>query len=235
MVEIVEKTQAETAQILSYSKTTDAVVENATGNFNTMITNFETANDQLVRIAAAIEALSTSNSDITEKVFNINDLSQNIAKDMTTSEQSVGTLNLETEKMLEMVSAFKTGEGVFEEQMIPVFDSCRERIENSIYVLAIDKKGYLAAHHAAFSQPMTNDPEHNLLHSRHQRIFMGNETEKRRCSHTKPMLMQTYMRDTGQILNDLSMPIYIDGQHWGAFIIGFDPKVMFATHHGSSA
>jgi hypothetical protein len=40
---------------------------------------------------------------------------------------------------------------------------------------------------------------------------------------------KTYMRDTGQILNDLSMPIYIDGKHWGAMIIGFDPKVMFAA------
>jgi methyl-accepting chemotaxis protein len=40
--------------------------------------------------------------------------------------------------------------------------------------------------------------------------------------------MQTYMRDTGQILNDLSLPIYINNRHWGALIIGFDPKVMFA-------
>ena len=43
------------------------------------------------------------------------------------------------------------------------------------------------------------------------------------------MLMKTSMRDTGQILNDLSMPIYVDGKHWGAMIIGFDPKVMFAA------
>jgi len=36
------------------------------------------------------------------------------------------------------------------------------------------------------------------------------------------------MRDTGEILNDLSMPIFVDGKHWGAFIMGFDPKKMFS-------
>jgi methyl-accepting chemotaxis protein len=41
--------------------------------------------------------------------------------------------------------------------------------------------------------------------------------------------MQTYMRDTGQILSDLSMPIFIDGRHWGAMIIGFDAKAMFSS------
>ena len=61
-----------------------------------------------------------------------------------------------------------------------------------------------------------------------QRIYQSNRTEQRRCSHTEPLLLQTYMRDTGEILNDLSMPIYVDGKHWGAFIMGFDPRKMFA-------
>jgi methyl-accepting chemotaxis protein len=75
---------------------------------------------------------------------------------------------------------------------------------------------------------MTGDPAKDLLYSRHQRIYQSNRTEQRRCSHTDPLLLQTYMRDTGEILNDLSMPIYIDGKHWGAFIMGFDPRAMFS-------
>ena len=75
---------------------------------------------------------------------------------------------------------------------------------------------------------MTGDAQRDLLNSRHQRIFLSNATEQRRCSHTEPMLLQTYMRDTGQILSDLSMPIYIDGKHWGAMIIGFDARSMFS-------
>ncbi len=40
--------------------------------------------------------------------------------------------------------------------------------------------------------------------------------------------MRTCIRDTGQTLNDLSMPIYSDGRPLRALIIGFDPKVAFA-------
>lgn len=280
MIEIVDKTHTATADILQYSKETDSVVSQATENFKTMITDFEIADDQLMKIASAIEELSTNNNEITLKVDTINSLSHNISKEMVTSEKSVGTLNTVTEKMLEMVSIFKTGEGKFdwlitkaqkirvtyengiqqlsdkginvfdsnykkvpgtepqkytaaftrsfEESLIPLFDQAKDQIPNSIYVLAIDKNGYLPAHHGPFSKPMTGNPEVDLLNSRHQRIFLNNESEKRRCSHTNQMLMQTYMRDTGEILNDLSLPLYVNGLHWGALIIGFDPKIMFA-------
>jgi methyl-accepting chemotaxis protein len=41
------------------------------------------------------------------------------------------------------------------------------------------------------------------------------------AKNQKPSLFQTYVRDTGEILNDLSMPIMIGGRHWGAVRIGF--------------
>jgi methyl-accepting chemotaxis protein len=50
------------------------------------------------------------------------------------------------------------------------------------------------------------------------------ETEKRRSRNTEPFLFQTYMRDTGEILNDLSLPILIEGRHWGAMVNGFNPE-----------
>lgn len=114
----------------------------------------------------------------------------------------------------------------FKEKLQQMCDAAQGAMEGSIYCLTIDKNGFLPIHHSQFSQPMTGDPEKDLLYSRHQRIYQNNETEKRRCSHTKPMLLQTYKRDTGEVLNDLSLPIMVDGRHWGALIIGFDPKVL---------
>lgn len=280
MVKIVERTQSETAQILDYARDTDRVVTAATENFERMIEDFETANDQLIKIAAAIEELSTNNSDVTQKVNDINALSQEIAADMNVSATSVDALNGVTERMLEMVARFKTGEGRFDaviatarqirdeyqariqamkDRGVNVFDTSYRPVPNTnpqkfltafsetfvkemqaavdenvkkipgtIYCLAIDRKGYLPVHHGAVSQAMTGDPARDLLYSRHQRIYQNNRTEQRRCSHTDPLLLQTYMRDTGEILNDLSMPIYVDGKHWGAFIMGFDPRKMFA-------
>lgn len=114
MVKIVERTQTETAQILDYAKDTDQVVTAATINFERMIEDFEVANDQLIKIAAAIEELSTNNNDVTQKVNSINALSQEIAEDMNSSATSVDALNAVTEQMLEMVARFKTGEGKFD-------------------------------------------------------------------------------------------------------------------------
>ena len=44
-----------------------------------------------------------------------------------------------------------------------------------------------------------------------------------------PFLLQTYTRDTGELVSDLSLPIYINGSHWGAMRINVDPKVFSAT------
>jgi methyl-accepting chemotaxis protein len=40
------------------------------------------------------------------------------------------------------------------------------------------------------------------------------------------MLFQTYTRDTGEVLNDLSMPIMVNGRHWGGLIIGLKPEML---------
>jgi methyl-accepting chemotaxis protein len=49
------------------------------------------------------------------------------------------------------------------------------------------------------------------------------------------VLCQTYMRDTGEIITDISMPLDIDGQRWGAVRLGVDyvvyEKAMSADHH----
>ncbi len=278
MIGIVEKTQQETAQILEYSEDTNSVVQRTTENFHALINDFEEADNQLMKIAAAIEELSTNNSEATEKVNIINSLSNAIAEDMQSSDKSVESLHGMTEKMLEMVASFTTGEGQFDAlikranelrqkyevkitglhaQGVNVFDSNYKKIPNTspqkfetsftnafitnmqplfeedkptingaIYCLVVDRNGYLPAHHKAFSQSMTGDPEIDLLKSRHMRIYFSNQTEQRRATHTKPLLLQTYMRDTGEIVNDLSMPIYINDRHWGALIIGLTPEIL---------
>jgi methyl-accepting chemotaxis protein len=112
---------------------------------------------------------------------------------------------------------------IFARELQPIFDAARKDL-GSIYALASDYNGYIAIHHSDVSDPMTGDPKVDLLKSRHQRLFFNVETEKRRVRNTEAFLLQTYMRDTGEILNDLSMPIYIKGEHWGAIVTGFKPE-----------
>ncbi|WP_274534870.1 hypothetical protein [Salinivibrio kushneri] len=39
------------------------------------------------------------------------------------------------------------------------------------------------------------------------------------------MLLQTYKRDTGEVMHDLSVPLFVAGQHWGAVRMGYYPPV----------
>lgn len=38
----------------------------------------------------------------------------------------------------------------------------------------------------------------------------------------QPLLFQSYLRDTGEVVNDLSMPIFLNGRHRGAVRVGFE-------------
>lgn len=115
---------------------------------------------------------------------------------------------------------------VFDREMQPLFDKGLEAFPGAIYSLVTDINGYVSTHHSKNQKPMTGNFEVDLLNSRHQRIFASSTLEIRRAKNTTPFLLQTYIRDTGEILNDLSHPIIINGKHWGAFIMGLKPEML---------
>ncbi|OBV39540.1 methyl-accepting chemotaxis protein [Janthinobacterium psychrotolerans] len=88
------------------------------------------------------------------------------------------------------------------------------------YAGAVDTNGYFPTHNKKFSQPLTGDYEHDIVHNRTKRIF-SDRTGSRCGSNTRPFLLQTYKRDTGEVMHDLSAPIYVDGKHWGGFRVGY--------------
>ncbi len=112
---------------------------------------------------------------------------------------------------------------VFAREFQALVDEARREL-GAIYTLGTDLNGYIAVHHSEVSAPMTGDPQRDIPNSRHQRLYFTVETEQRRSRNTEPFLFQTYMRDTGEILNDLSLPIHVQGRHWGAMVCGFKPE-----------
>ncbi|SNB46576.1 methyl-accepting chemotaxis protein [Geobacter sp. DSM 9736] len=113
----------------------------------------------------------------------------------------------------------------FDRELQAIYDRARDDM-GAIYALGLDVNGYLATHHSSFSRPPTGDYETDLKFSRNRRMFNANDMEVKRAKNTEPYLLQTNLRDTGELLNDLSLPIMIDGRHWGAFIIGLDPNLL---------
>jgi methyl-accepting chemotaxis protein len=88
------------------------------------------------------------------------------------------------------------------------------------YAGAVDNNGYFPTHNRKFSKPLTGDYETDLVNNRTKRIF-SDRTGSRCGSSTKPFLLQTYKRDTGEVMHDLSVPIYVGGSHWGGFRVGY--------------
>ncbi len=89
---------------------------------------------------------------------------------------------------------------------------------------AVDNNGYFPTHNKKFAQPLTGDYATDLVNNRTKRIF-NDRTGKRCGANTKPYLLQTYKRDTGEVMHDLSAPIYVNGKHWGGFRIGYRSAV----------
>jgi methyl-accepting chemotaxis protein len=276
MIAIVDKTKTESSTIIEASKEVGGIIGASAKNFESMIGDFEETDEQLVKIAAAIEELSVTNNEVTEKVKEINTLSHEVFDNMEKSGSTVQGLTDVSEKMQETVAQYRTGQGVldqvinmvqrhrdhiqeilsqlqhegidiFDQNYRPIpdtnppkfttsysdafadklqnyIDKALKEIPGCVYAIPVDKKGYAAVHHSHVSKPLTGNYEVDLMQSRNKRFFFTTQCDIRRATNKAPMLLQTYVRDTGEVMNDLSMPIKVNGKHWGGCIVGLKPE-----------
>ncbi|BDU71931.1 methyl-accepting chemotaxis protein [Mesoterricola silvestris] len=274
MLQDTESTSLGIADISGDIQGTSALLGRASEHFGKLVGDFEDNTSQLSGATAAVDGISSTSAAILGQSRDILGLSREGAQRLDESTRLSSDMNRATERLLELVSGFRTGESELEEviakgyrwrdamqariaalagqgldmfdrnyrpvpgtdpqkfltgytealarDLQPVFDEARKDL-GSIYAVALDVNGYLAVHHTGVSDPMTGDPQVDLLKSRNMRLYFNVETEKRRSRNLEKFLFQTYMRDTGEILNDLSMPIHIGGRHWGALVMGFNP------------
>ena len=89
-----------------------------------------------------------------------------------------------------------------------------------VFAGAVDINGYFPTHNQRYSQPLTGNIATDSINNRTKRIFDDN-TGIRCGQHTHKFLLQTYKRDTGEVMHDVSAPIIVNGKHWGGFRIGF--------------
>lgn len=112
-----------------------------------------------------------------------------------------------------------------ESGMQRVFDKVLETAPGVVYTLAVDHNGYAPAHNTKFSKPVTGDLKRDILESRNKRKFT--DTVGLRAGKSEDeWLLQTYRRDTGEVLNDLSVPVWVNGRHWGGIRLGFSPNLL---------
>jgi len=142
-------------------------------------------------------------------------------------EQSLDVFDVDYQRVADTDPAKFTTvyDAVLEQQFQPLYDRMTQELEGTSYCLCVDTNGYGPTHNSMFAKPLTGDYQTDLLYSRDKRFF-DDPTGLRSARNTNPFLLQTYARDTGEVLSDLSLPIMVAGRHWGAIRLGFDPHIL---------
>jgi len=114
---------------------------------------------------------------------------------------------------------------IVEQDLQKLFDVMLEQHPGLIFSVAYDTNCYMPAHHRAFSHPLTGDPVRDLACSRAKRIF-DDDTGKRSATFDGHHLLQTYLRDTGEVACVFAMPIFVSRRHWGCVRVAFPPALL---------
>lgn len=119
---------------------------------------------------------------------------------------------------------FQTRFDRYTDQVLPAIqEPLLARHEGLVFAIACTQEGYVPTHNNVFSQPLTGDPQVDTVNNRTKRKF-SDRTGIRCGSHQQPVLLQTYTRDTGELMHDLSVPIMLKGRHWGGLRLGYKPE-----------
>ena len=113
----------------------------------------------------------------------------------------------------------------FEQRVQPLLEAALGKLKGGVYTLIIDSRGYSAIHNQKYSRPLTGNYENDLVGNRTRRIW-DDVTGQRGAKNTLPLLVQTYARDTGEILSEINMPITVGGRHWGSIRVGCESTVL---------
>ncbi len=121
-------------------------------------------------------------------------------------------------------SKYKTRFDAYTDQVLPAIQEALLPLhEGLVFAIACTPQGYVPTHNKAFSHALTGDAQVDAVQNRTKRKF-DDRTGLRCGSHQQAMLLQTYTRDTGELMHDLSVPIMVRGRHWGGLRLGYKPQ-----------
>jgi HAMP domain-containing protein len=95
-------------------------------------------------------------------------------------------------------------------------DRLLESSPDFLYAVGGDVNGYTPTHDSKFQQPLVGDRAKDLAGNRAKRKFWT-AMHQAAARNLEPVLVQSYIRDTGESAWDVSSPIFVKGRHFGAF------------------
>jgi methyl-accepting chemotaxis protein len=103
------------------------------------------------------------------------------------------------------------------DRVYPIMQRYLKEFPSCIFCLPMSADSYAPTHNRC--EPLTGKHDYDFTHNRTKRFFTS-DSEKRAAANTDPVLLQTYLRDTGEILSDIAFPILVGSKHWGNVRIG---------------
>ena len=103
-------------------------------------------------------------------------------------------------------SDWTTSFDAFAEEALPrVLEPVRELNPQLVYLGTANKDGRLSTRYEQRTQAERGE----------------SRVDSRCSSHTEPFLLQTFKEDSGDVMHDISAPIYVNDRHWGGFHMGY--------------
>jgi methyl-accepting chemotaxis protein len=91
--------------------------------------------------------------------------------------------------------------------------------ESLEFAVAVDRNGYLPTHNTRFQQGISGDQVKDLSGNRTKRMF-NDPIGIKSAQNQQEAFLQVYKQDTGQVMWDISSPVFVKGKHWGGFRVG---------------
>ena len=104
--------------------------------------------------------------------------------------------------------------------ILPIEEGALAKSAAMVYAVLVDRFGYLPTHNQRYAQPLSGNAAVDLVNNRTKRIF-NDRVGLLAARSQAPFLFQRYQRDTGESMVDLSVPVHVKGQHWGALRLGY--------------
>jgi methyl-accepting chemotaxis protein len=120
-------------------------------------------------------------------------------------------------------------DAMLEKLLQPILDRMVHETVGGKFCLAVDRNGYAPTHNSFYSRPPSGDRAADLSHSRDKRLFNDPVGLRSARNTERNFLLQTYIRDNGDVLTEISAPILLGGRHWGALRLGFDPAYIMES------
>ena len=132
-------------------------------------------------------------------------------------QKSYGRLSLDKMNSIQKYN-YLTGLDLYLDTLVAAIQDEFFKDPQVVFAVLCDKNGYTPTHNSIYNQPLTGNFVVDNEKSRSKRIYydpLVNEDFK------ESYLLNVYQRDTGEEMWRISSPVYVKGNLWGTFRIGF--------------